>query len=191
VAEDGSLANVVVYIRDKKVKVHEDYEASAEEPAVLDNEQCRFEPHVLAIRTTQPLTVKNSDTVAHNTKVDTFVNAQINPLIPAGEAQSFDFSQEENVPSPVGCNIHPWMRAYVLVRSNPYFAVSAKDGTFAIKNIPTGEREFQFWHETAGYLGGIKLGGQESDRKGRAELAIKPGTNDLGDIKIDESKFKK
>ena len=30
------------------------------------------------------------------------------------------------------CDVHPWMTAYVGVFDNPFFAVSAKDGSFEI-----------------------------------------------------------
>jgi carboxypeptidase family protein len=33
---------------------------------------------------------------------------------------------------------------------NPYFAVSAKDGTYTIKDVPPGTYTIIFWHETFG-----------------------------------------
>ena len=50
---------------------------------------------------------------------------------------------------PVVCNIHPWMKAYILSLDHPYMAVTGEDGTFEIKNMPAGQHEFQFWHEIA------------------------------------------
>jgi hypothetical protein len=77
------------------------------------------------------------------------------------------------------------MNSYMLVRDNPYFAVTDKDGNFSIKNIPVGEHTFVVWHET-GYLVDVTVDGkatkwQIGDRaKGRVKLAIKAGTNSLG-----------
>ena len=52
------------------------------------------------------------------------------------------------------------MKAYMISRNNPYFAVSKKDGTFEIKNIPTGvPLTFRVWQEKAGYLQEITLDG--------------------------------
>jgi uncharacterized protein (DUF2141 family) len=48
------------------------------------------------------------------------------------------------------CNQHPWMRAYVNVMTNPYFAVSKPDGSFEIKNLPPGEYTLAAVHEKFG-----------------------------------------
>jgi hypothetical protein len=51
---------------------------------------------------------------------------------------------------PVQCNQHPWMRAYLNVLTHPYFAVSATDGSFQIKNLPPGEYTVVAVHEKFG-----------------------------------------
>ncbi len=43
-------------------------------------------------------------------------------------------------------------RGYVVVRNDPYFAITTADGRFEIKNLPAGEWEFRLWHERTGYL---------------------------------------
>ena len=49
----------------------------------------------------------------------------------------------------VYCNIHPQMTGIVMVRDNPYFATSAKDGGFSIGGIPPGHYTVTAWHERA------------------------------------------
>ena len=106
------------------------------------------------------------------------------------EAREKSLANGENLPQNVGCNIHPWMTAKLLVRDNPYFAVSAEDGTFEIKNVPTTEEiEYVVWHEKAGYLGGLKFTGGETDAKGRFKLKA-AADKDLGTITIPLSKIK-
>jgi hypothetical protein len=51
---------------------------------------------------------------------------------------------------PVKCNVHSWMRSYIGVVEHPYFAVTGKDGTFQIKNIPPGDYTVEAWHEKLG-----------------------------------------
>jgi hypothetical protein len=51
---------------------------------------------------------------------------------------------------PVKCNIHSWMHAYIGVTDNPYYAVSARDGTFTIPNLPPGTYTLSVWHEKLG-----------------------------------------
>jgi len=48
---------------------------------------------------------------------------------------------------PVKCNVHPWMRAYIGVVSNPFFAVTGDDGTFTIKGLPPGTHTLEAWQE--------------------------------------------
>lgn len=190
VNSQGELANVLVYVRenkDKKIDVNPEYEKTAKDPAVLDNKGCRFEPHVLVMRTTQKLVIKNSDPVGHNTNVQLIKNPAFNVMAPADtQVEKSGLSIEETLPIPVACNMHPWMKGILFIRANPYFAVSKPDGSFEIKDLPAGkELTFQFWQEKPGYLKEIKSSsGFATDAKGRATLTLKPGVTDLGDIKV-------
>jgi len=182
-SDDGSLANVVIFIRlsrRDKIDVHPDYAAQLDEPVELDNLGCHFVPHVTMLRTGQPLVLKNSDPVGHNTNLGMF-----NQIIPAGGQTTTKISRGTPLPLTVNCNIHPFMKGYVLVQDHPYMAVSAADGTFEIKNLPAGEREFFFWHESPGPLKDIEAGTGKTGRRGNLKLTIPAGeTLDLGEIKV-------
>jgi plastocyanin len=193
VGADKGIANVVVFVRDKGVKVNPDAaKAAAAEKVVLDNHDCRFEPHVTFVQVGQDLVVKNSDTVGHNSNVATVKNPPSNNLIPAGGEASLKFGSDEAVPAQVTCNIHPWMKSWLLVRPNPYAAVSKADGSFEIKDVPVGELELQFWHEKAGYLGEMTIGGKaEKVAKGRKKVAVAAAGADLGEIVLDPAIFQK
>jgi plastocyanin len=192
VGDDQGVANVVVFVRDKKVKVKPELEAAAKEAKpVLDNHNCRFEPHVLFVQAGQELVIKNSDSVGHNSNIATVKNAPSNSLIPAGGEITAKFTTDEAVPAQVTCNIHPWMKGWIVVRNNPYAAVSKADGSFEIADLPADEVELQFWHEKAGYIGEMTIGGKkETVKKGRMKKAIKAGDNDLGEIVLDAGLFK-
>jgi plastocyanin len=192
VGADKGIANVVVYVRDKGVKVHPDAGSAAKTPVELDNKDCRFSPHVAVVQTGQPLVIKNSDSVGHNSNVAATKNAPSNSLIPAGDKATLQFANEETLPAQVTCNIHPWMKAWVVVRPNPYAAVSKEDGTFEIKNVPAGEVELQFWHEKAGYIGEMKVGGKaEKVSKGRRKVSVAAAGTDLGDMVLAPTIFQK
>jgi hypothetical protein len=159
----------------------------------LDNKNCRFDPHTLVLRTGQTLKVTNSDMFGHNTNLTprSPSNVPSNVLLPAGAEADAKYKGEETLPFKVGCNIHPWMGGWILVREDPYAVTSGKDGSFAIKNLPAGkELEFQFWHES-GFVKDVQMKGVKADNKGRFKLTVKPGTNDLGDIKVSPAFFKK
>jgi len=190
VGDDKGIANVVVYVRDKDVKINP--AAVAKEAAVLDNKNCRFDPHVTFVQTGQELVIKNSDTVGHNSNVATVKNPPSNNIIPAGGEVKAKFSSDEAIPAQVTCNIHPWMKAWLLVRPNPYAAVSNADGTFEITGLPVGEVELQFWHEKAGYIGELTVGGKaEKAAKGRKKVAVTAAGTDLGDIVLAPGVFAK
>ncbi|MEZ6107850.1 MAG: hypothetical protein R3B96_17480 [Pirellulaceae bacterium] len=46
--------------------------------------------------------------------------------------------EPENTPVLVVCSAHPWMTGRVLVRDEPYVAISGETGEFEIKNSPEG-----------------------------------------------------
>jgi plastocyanin len=192
VGADKGVANVVVFVRDKGVKVHPDAAAAKADKVVLDNKNCRFEPHVAFVQAGQTLVLKNSDTVGHNSNIATLKNSPSNSLIPAGGESPLTFKDDEAIPAQVTCNIHPWMKAWLVVRTNPYAAVSKADGSFEIKNVPVGEVELQMWHEKAGYIGEIKVGGaSEKTAKGRKKVKVAAAGTDLGEITLGADLFKK
>ena len=196
VSKDGGIANVVValYLKPgaKGPAVHESYKDSAKTAVELDNLNCRFAPHVTLVRTSQPLVIKNGDTVGHNTKADLLKNKPFNDLIPAGGSLTKSLTSEEILPMQVSCSIHPWMRGYLVVRDDPYMVISAEDGTFEIKNVPAGKHTFRAWQESAGYVQKVKLGGKATDwARGRFDVEIKDGADvDLGEIKVPAASFK-
>lgn len=73
----------------------------------------------------------------------------------------------------------------MLPLDNPYVDISAADGTFCIAKLPVGHWEFQAWHEKVGQLDTPEW------PKGRFTATIKPGTKDLGTIKIAPAMFGK
>jgi len=44
------------------------------------------------------------------------------------------------------CDVHPWMFAYVGVFEHPFYAVTAKDGTFKIAGLPKGKYVVEAYH---------------------------------------------
>lgn len=187
VGEGNTLANAVVFIYSRKpIEAHPDYgDVASAKPVVLDNKGCRFEPHVVAVRAGQALQVNNSDPIGHNTNVAFIQNPAFNQLIAGSGSVTLTPAKAEPLPAGVACNIHPWMKGYVVVQQHPYVAVSNDKGEFEIKNIPVGTHEFVFWHEGKGFVKNQALEGGKTDRRGRAKLKIAAGeTLDLGEIKI-------
>lgn len=192
IGDDNGLVNAVVYLRLPRrgdVAIHPDYEATLKNTVVLDNKGCAFEPRITLVRVGQTLEVTNSDPTGHNTNISLF---GFNPIVPANGKTEIKATKEAPLPTPVRCNIHPFMLSHVLALKHPYMAVSGEDGTFEIKNLPVGKHEIQLWHELPGYLKDVSTKSGKADRQGRIAVTVQANeTVDLGDIKVPASVFKK
>jgi hypothetical protein len=177
------LANVVVFAR-KATRVKD--ASPPEKPLVFDQKQCEFLTPVFAARVGQPVDVRNSDPIGHNTNI---AGSSFNQLIPAGQGTVYKPEAETGMPTMVTCNIHPWMKAYAVFRKDGYVAVSAADGSFAIPDLPAGETiEFQVWHErSSGPNGAVGLEKPELKwtPKGRFQVKLEPDeVKDIGTIDV-------
>jgi hypothetical protein len=179
VASDGGLANVFVYLRSRNAAVCPELEKAVPTRVTLDNRDCIFQPHCLAIwHSRQEFYMVNSDPVAQNIAFSPPGDVPANIVLGVGKDASYRFSRAQVLPVPIACNYHPWESGYILPRNHPYTAISAADGSFRIAKLPLGRLEFQVWQERAGWLE------TPAWPKGRFSLDIQPGRNDLGTIRL-------
>lgn len=148
VGANGALADVVVSVEGISGKST----GASAQPALLDQKGCEYVPQILAIQTGQKLVIKNSDPVLHN--VHDLPTAAGNKeqnmaQMPNGADLTFTFDKPEEFLK-FKCDVHQWMFAWVSVFDHPYFAVSAKDGTFKISNVPPGKYTIKAAHRKAG-----------------------------------------
>jgi plastocyanin len=190
--KNGMLTGAVIFARTPKLQVNPDLKAPTED-IVLDNKNCRFEPHVVLLQAGQKLAVKNSDPFGHNTKIDSNETPAQNFSLPAGATVEHSFGKEEPQPVKVGCSIHPWMGGWIIVRGNPYGAVTGDDGAFQLAKLPAGrEIEFQLWQEKAGFLSAATINGGaiKVDGKGRFKVKLEPDQDLALDISIPAESLK-
>ena len=113
----------------------------------LDNKNCLFVPHVLAVSVGSTLELSNSDRFMHNT------HGLLKPLDGLNSAIPPKGSKQVRLRKPgwgvMICSFHAWMKAHVLVFPHDLFDVTDKSGTYKIVNIPPGTHKVQFWHETS------------------------------------------
>lgn len=103
----------------------------------LNNASCRFEPQIQVIPA-GPLEIVNSDPVLHNTHGYYGRRTAFNLALPnQGQTIPTELSRPGEVR--VDCDAHGWMEGWVYVADNPYFAVTAADGSFSITDVPPGE----------------------------------------------------
>lgn len=146
VSKAKELKNAVVYIEkiEKGKKI-------GEEKVVLENKDCRYEPHVQAATVGATIEVVNSDPVLHNThtllnKTDTVFNVAL-PTQGQRIPKKLKKAGVINTMCDAG---HHWMAAYIVVVDNPYHAVSDASGKFSIKDVPPGQYKLTVWHEKLG-----------------------------------------
>ena len=144
----GELADVVVSVQGVEGKST----GAAAPTALLDQKGCEYVPQIIAVQTGQKIEIKNSDPVLHNVHDLPTVagNKEQNMAqLPGGADLTFSFSKPEEFLK-FKCDVHPWMFAWVSVFDHPYFAVSGKDGTFKIANVPAGKYTLKAAHRKAG-----------------------------------------
>jgi hypothetical protein len=140
--KDGGLADVLVYV---KSGVSGSY-AAPSDPVVLDQAGCDYHPHMVALMVGQPFIIRNSDDTLHNIHPRPTANAEFNVGQPRKGMESTKTFDKPEILIPVGCDVHPWMRAFISVLSNPFFAVTGDDGSFSIKGLPAGDYEVEAAH---------------------------------------------
>ena len=55
-------------------------------------------------------------------------------------------------PVKLGCDLHPWMAAHVVVSEHPFFAVTDDAGAFAIDGVPPGTYGVEAYNPKLGTL---------------------------------------
>jgi hypothetical protein len=158
--DKGQLANVVIFVKDGLG----DYVFQTPTDVVQLNQQgCMYDPHVIALMAGQNLSVKNSDQTTHNIHPMPKDNRDWNKSQAPGADPIQDSFARAELAIPVKCNVHPWMKSYIFVFKNPYYAVTGKDGKFELKGLPPGTYTVEAWQEKYGTVDQtVTIGPKES-----------------------------
>jgi plastocyanin len=118
---------------------------------LMDQKGLLFQPHILVVPVGSTVDFLNSDSVQHNVfwpSVGTNKKAGHNlGTWPKGQKRSYKFDEAGEVA--LFCNVHPEMSGYIIVVPTPYFAETAADGSYKIKDVPDGNYSVTVWHEGA------------------------------------------
>jgi plastocyanin len=147
VVDNGDLANVFVYVKDGLGSRTFDVPTS---PVVLDQQGCKYHPHVLGVMAGQTVEIKNDDQTTHNIHPTPKDNREWNESQPPSTAPLEKNFAREEIMLPVKCNQHPWMKMYINVVKSPFYAVTDKSGKYEIKGLPPGDYTIAFVQEKLG-----------------------------------------
>jgi plastocyanin len=137
-----------------------------------------FSPHIMAIPLGSTVEFPNSDPIFHNAFSN--YNGQIFDLAlyPPGTSRKVTFEREGIVR--VFCNIHSSMSAVIVVLRTPFYAVSNRDGSFEIDQVPEGSYRLGVYYERAT---------EQTLAALHRTVEVDSGSKDLGEIAISESGY--
>lgn len=141
VNDNQTLRDVVISVSDGPSGL----DAPAEEVSI-DQENCRYQPHVITAKTNQTVKITDSDPNMHNVRATTDDGQQLFNLTTfEGDEKEVTFEEPGYVR--LECNIHPWMEAWVYVTEHGQAEVTGMDGEAKLEDLPTGDYTFKTWHE--------------------------------------------
>jgi len=169
IAPDGGLKDVVVMLVD--VPRGKPFTFT---PPAIEAKDCRFLPFISVVRDQQPVTVVNMDPVMHD--IQAYETSHLGPRVlfntplpmnPHHRRNVGADSHEHLAGEPIQqivhltkgrkifvmqCGFHAYMESWGMAVENPYYAVTAEDGTFTLTEVPPGEYTLVAWHPQAGAM---------------------------------------
>jgi plastocyanin len=139
------VRNVVVWIENPPPG------APATPPAAatpMDQKECVFVPRVVIVPAAGTVEFLNSDRLLHNLHSVSKENASFNRTQPKGRTIPITFGKPEIVR--IDCDLHSWMRGWVVVAQHPFYALTDAQGRFKLDNVPPGQYTLRLWHERLG-----------------------------------------
>jgi plastocyanin len=113
----------------------------------IAQENQEYSTYVTVVQAGSTVYFPNKDTVQHHVYSLSKAKKFELPLYNPGRAESFVFDVSGVVT--LGCNIHDWMLAYLIVVPTPYFAKSDGLGAATV-TAPPGRYRLELWHPRLG-----------------------------------------
>jgi len=116
-------------------------------PVEMDQRKMQFIPHVLPVVTGTTVNFLNSDPTAHNVFSPDHEKYNLGTW-PQGQTKAHVFDKCTKFPCVYTqlCRVHPAMEGFVVVLQNPHFAVTDREGHYAIADLPAGKYMVGVWH---------------------------------------------
>ena len=116
----------------------------------MDQRECTFTPRVVLVPAGGKVDFLNSDRLLHNLHSTPSANAAFNRTQPKGRTITISFSHPEIIR--VTCDLHSWMRGWVVVADHPFYAMTNGAGEFELRGLPPGRYTLKAWQERLGTI---------------------------------------
>jgi plastocyanin len=118
--------------------------------AKMDQKACVFDPRVVIVPAGGTVEFLNSDRLLHNVRSDAKENRPFNRAQPHARTIAMTFKSPEILR--VDCDLHSWMRGWVVIAEHPFYVVTNETGEFVFENIPPGKYTLEVWQEALGQV---------------------------------------
>lgn len=142
-SEGAPLAGAVVFV--DELPPGAPTPAPAARTASMDQVQKQFVPHVLPVVAGTEVSFPNHDQIHHHVYSFSRTKTFELPLYKGEDASPVKFDQLGA--AKIGCNIHDWMDAVIVVVPTPYYAVTDDAGLFVLRDLSSGSHGVVAWHE--------------------------------------------
>lgn len=140
-ANGKGVAQAIVFVQDSSVQERADSPAPT---AIMDQIDKTFIPGVLPVVVGTQVHFPNRDRIHHHVYSFSRAKRFELPLYKGEEASPVVFDKAGVVT--IGCNIHDWMSAIILVLPSPHYAVTNEDGGFTLPDLEPGTYTLTAWH---------------------------------------------
>ena len=142
VSPDRGIRNAVVSLQTPPPGAKWETTASL---AKIDQKHCVFVSRVIVTPVSRTVDFLSSDPLLHNLHSFCQANPSFNRAQPKGRTISVAFNAPEFIR--IDCDLHSWMRAWIVVAEHPYYAVTGDRGEFVLENVPPGKHAIRIWQE--------------------------------------------
>ena len=147
-------------------------EARPGRSAAIEQVDREFLPYVSVIQTGTTVNFPNRDPIMHHVYSFSPPKSFEIKLYTGKSPETILFDKAGVVT--LGCNIHDWMIAYILIVSTPHFARTDASGVARLRDLPAGSYEVRAWHPQQREAAAAQTEALETATNARMQFKLDP-----------------